>query len=264
MKKEFTADTMLEGLLNPVFNPLLALGPLAALVLISFIVSLLITLIYKWTTDQNLMRDLKAEIKAFQKEMKELRNHPEKMMEVQKKAMETNMKYMMHSMKSTLFTFIPIILIFGWMSVHLAYLPILPGQQFTVTVNMIPDTIGTIDLVAPEGIDMISTSTQTIVNADGKSQALWTLQGKEGEYILDFIFAGKSYDKPLLITDEYSYEKPLKTFKNTPVKSIMVNHEPIKPLGSISIFSWHPGWLSVYIITSIIFSMALRKIMKIY
>ena len=73
------------------------------------LITLLITLIYKFTTDQDLMKQLKAELKELQAEMKALKSEPEKAMEVQKRAMQTNMKYMMQSMKATLFTFIPII-----------------------------------------------------------------------------------------------------------------------------------------------------------
>ena len=53
--------------------------------------------------------------------MKTLRSDPDKMMVVQRKAMETNMKYMMQSMRPTLFTLIPIIVIFGWLNATLAF-----------------------------------------------------------------------------------------------------------------------------------------------
>ena len=105
-------------IMDPVLRPLLYLSPFWGILIISFLVSLIISVIYKYVTDQNLMKQLKAEMKEFQKEMKELRQHPEKMMEVQKKAMETNMKYMTQSFKPTLFTFIPIIIIFSWLSAH--------------------------------------------------------------------------------------------------------------------------------------------------
>ncbi|MBI4447344.1 DUF106 domain-containing protein [Candidatus Woesearchaeota archaeon] len=91
------------------------LGEPYGLIIISFILTLIVTLAYKFFTDQKLMKELKEEMKALQKEVKELKDHPEKMMEAQKKAMEKNMKYLMHSMKPTLITFIPIILIFGWL-----------------------------------------------------------------------------------------------------------------------------------------------------
>ena len=51
-----------ENLLSPVFDPLLNLPTLLAVVILSFLISLIITVVYKFTTDQNLMKGLKEEI----------------------------------------------------------------------------------------------------------------------------------------------------------------------------------------------------------
>src|SRR3989338_3146270 len=97
--------------LNPVLNP--TLGPLMSipnpwnLLFLSLLITLVMTLLYKFLTDQKLMKELKDE-------MKKLKDNPEKMMEVQKKAMEKNMKYLFQSLKPTLITFIPILIIFEW------------------------------------------------------------------------------------------------------------------------------------------------------
>ena len=145
-----------ENLLNPIFSPLLNLPTLWAVVLLSFLISFIITLLYKYTTNQNLMKQLKEEMKEFQKEIKELRKEPEKAMQVQKRAKQTNMKYMMQSMKSTLYSFIPIIIIFSWMTAHLAYDPILPGQDFTTTVTFEKNVNGMIELSVPKGITILT------------------------------------------------------------------------------------------------------------
>ena len=87
----------LNSILNPILSPILLLPPFWAVVIFSVIVSLTITIVYKFMTDQTLMKQLKDEMKELQKEMKELRGHPEKLMAVQKKSMETNMKYMTKS-----------------------------------------------------------------------------------------------------------------------------------------------------------------------
>ena len=120
--------------LNVVFAPLLKLPILWTVIILSFIVSIIIIIITKYTTDQALMKKLKGDLKEHQKQIKELKGNPAKAMEVQKKSMELNMKYMMHSLKPTLITFIPIILIFGWMSSTFAYESIKPGQEFSVTL----------------------------------------------------------------------------------------------------------------------------------
>ena len=106
---------MFEAIVDPILSPLLKLNPLLGIAIISFILTLLMTIAYKYLTDQELMKSLKQEIKDFQKEMKEFKDNPTKVMEIQKKAMEKNMKYMMHSFKPMLFTFIPLVIMFGWL-----------------------------------------------------------------------------------------------------------------------------------------------------
>ena len=77
--------------------------------------TLLITLSYKFLTNQEVMKSLKQEIKDFQQQMKEHKDDSQKVMEIQKLSLEKNMKYMMHSFKPTLFTFVPLIIIFTWL-----------------------------------------------------------------------------------------------------------------------------------------------------
>ena len=60
-------------ILNPIFSPLLNLPTLWAVILLSFLISLIITVVYKYTTNQNLMKQLKDEMKEFQREIKELK-----------------------------------------------------------------------------------------------------------------------------------------------------------------------------------------------
>ena len=85
------------------------------LIFLSFLLTLFVTLVYKWMTNQEMMKTLRDDLKKYQEEMKILSGEPEKMMNVQKKALEANMKYMMHSFKPMLITFIPLIIVFGWL-----------------------------------------------------------------------------------------------------------------------------------------------------
>ncbi len=106
---------VLENLFDWLFAPLLQWGDATGIILISLILTILINLFYKLFTDQELMKSLKKELKELQAEMKELKDHPSEFLRVQKKAMEKNLAYMKHSMKPTLITFLPLIIIFGWL-----------------------------------------------------------------------------------------------------------------------------------------------------
>src|SRR3989338_872405 len=246
-----------ESVLDQVFSPLLNLPTLLAVIILSFLISLIITVVYKFATDQNLMKDLKEEMKEFQKEIKELRKEPEKAMQVQKKAMQTNMKYMMHSMKSTLYSIIPIIIIFSWMSANFAYEPVFPDRDFTTTVNLETDVEKSIELSVPEGITISGNPKKEIRDKEVK----WVLNGKDGEYLLEYIIEGKKYYKEVLITEKNRYKEPVKRVNDGIVKSIQIEHKEKK---LINLFGWKIGWLGAYIIFSIIFSMLIRKIIRVY
>jgi uncharacterized membrane protein (DUF106 family) len=101
--------------LDPVLTPIMTIGSPYNLILMAFLITGGITLVYKFATDQKLMKELKADMKSMQKKMKKFRDQPEKVMSMQKEAMDKNLKYMMQSLKPTLITFIPIIFIFGWL-----------------------------------------------------------------------------------------------------------------------------------------------------
>jgi len=241
-----------------IFGPLLGLSYFWAILILSFILALMISLIYKYTTNQSLMKDLKTEIKELQKEMKELKHDPQKMMGVQKKAMETNMKYMMHSMKPMLFTFIPIIIIFGWMNAHFAYYPIMPGEEFTTSI-LFEQPDGNVTLVVPDGIDILDGTTKEMET----NNATWKLKGDTGKYLLEFQHNDNSYTKEVIITNEKSYATPIKSIRDGNINAITTSSRPVKIL-NLYFRGWKLGWIGTYIVFSIIFSMLIRKWLEIY
>lgn len=243
-----------------ILNPLLSLPPLIGLLLISFLISLIATLVYKYTTDQVVMKSLRDDIKSQQNKMKEHKGDPKKMMEFQKKAMEANMQYMMKSLKPTLFTLIPLLLVFTWLGSHYAYEPLMPGAAFNVTVVFKPGVGNTVELIATESFEVKGDKIQNAVQ-----QNTWILVPKqEGSYVLEFKYNDKTYQKGVLITKLQDYESVETKVDDNNIEKIVVGHRKATPLGSFHISSWYPGWLSVYIILSVVFSLGLKRVLKLY
>ena len=245
-----------ETLLDPIFSPLLNLPTLLSVIIMSFLISLIITVIYKYTTDQNLMKQLKLEMKEYQKKIKESRSQPEKAMQLQKEAMQSNMKYMKHSMRSTLYSFLPIILIFGWMTANLAYEPILPNKEFSIKISFEDNVNGFVNMSLPEGIKTKDNLSKEIRNKEVE----WTLSGEKGEYLIEYFFNEKKYDKQVVISEK-KYKEPVKMVNDGTVKEISIGYNKNV---LINIFGWKIGWLGTYIILAIVFSIIIRKLMKVY
>ena len=89
--------------------------PKESVVLVSVLITLVMTLVAKYLTNQDRMRELKNVQKTCQIKLKENKDNVKKMAEIQKQMLECNMEMMKHSMKPLLFAFIPLILLIGWL-----------------------------------------------------------------------------------------------------------------------------------------------------
>lgn len=253
-----------------VFDWLFSMHPTILILIIGIFVSSIMVFIYKFMTDQDLMKKLRDEIQELQKEMKELRNNPTRMAEVNSRAMETNMKYMMHSMKPTLVTFIPAILLFGWLNAHVAYDPLIAGNQFSVNLDFEDTIAGTIVPTVPEGLTLIDGENYSIKDHNvrfvfkgdvpGTYTVQYGLQNETGDVV-------KTWQNNVTITmskSDRKYTGPVFKINDKMLKTITVNNEKFHPFGPFHIFSWYPGWITLYILTSLVCSLGLRKWLKIY
>lgn len=268
---------MSNTFLDPILGWLLLLHPALAIVLVSLLVSLIVTLAIKLFTNQSLMKDLRNELKELQKEMKALKNNPDKMQKVNSRFMETNMKYMSHSMRPTLFTFIPIILVFGWLSSHLGYMPLVPGEPFKVTA-IFDEAAGKVTMTLPEGLSFKDIEGQTSTKDVLYEEVDWLVLGEEGTYQLQIEHMNKVYDKEVIISKSQEYAPVEKDYRkrvlffsssNGNLQKVILDNEKIRPFSTVPVIrdipwvgSW--GWLGVYFLFSIIFSMSLRRVFNIY
>jgi uncharacterized membrane protein (DUF106 family) len=105
-----------HAVLDPSAGALLNWNLNIGMIIIVFLITLLSTLVQKFTTDQKALRELKKEQKILSEEMKKYKDHPEKVAELSKKQMEFIPRTMKLTSRSMLFTGVPFILFFRWFS----------------------------------------------------------------------------------------------------------------------------------------------------
>jgi len=204
-----------------------------------------------------LMKQLKDEIKELQVKVKTMKDQPEKMMALNKKMMQTNMKYMMQSFKATFFTFLPIIIFYAYLNGVMAYDPLMAQQDFNIEITFDVGESGDMATSVPEGLNVVGNNTQTI--ADNK--ALFTYKGDPGRYLVQFAYEDTTYGHEVLISNQRKYLPPEALFDDGKVTSI--NTLMVKTI-ALDLFGWQLGWFGAYIIWSIVFSMLLRKLLRVY
>jgi uncharacterized membrane protein (DUF106 family) len=254
----------MSGFLDTIFNPWLGLAlklpAFWAILIISAFITILVTVVYKYTTNQREMKQIKGDLKKYQKEMRETKD-TKKLMVIQKKALDLNMTYMKSSFKSTLYTFIPIIIIFAWLNMHIAFAPILPNTEFTVTAQFGEGAKGNISIASTPELTLVNGAMQEIVD----SKAVWKLKGDAGEYKLTFDYNTEEYTHNVLITNVNEYSVPEKLIKDSKLKKIVNGNKAVHPFGEkFNLFGWHPGWLATYIVLSIGLSALFRKLLDVY
>ena len=89
--------------------------PTISIIIFSILVTLFVTVVTYFMTDRERMRELREKQKRLQAEMKNHKNNPDKLMELQKEMMADLPEQMKHSFKPMLITLVPLLVLFAWL-----------------------------------------------------------------------------------------------------------------------------------------------------
>ena len=248
-----------------IYESFMGMSYFLIILILSAVATIITTLIYKYTTNQDKLRKNKLEIKELREKMNKNKKDQKKMMEIQQQMMSKNMEMMKASFKPMIYTFIPLILLFSWMTSTIAFEPVNPGQEFTLTANLADAYPGALSEIKVTSIpEMNVVVDEAFVAKEGTKQQRWIIKAEqEGKYTI--LLEGDTFKqtKEVLVTNDKKYSKPVSDYKDSQLKQVIVGNDPVKPLGNLSLLGWRPGWLGTYIILSILMSIGLRKAMKI-
>ncbi|MBS3094716.1 DUF106 domain-containing protein [Candidatus Pacearchaeota archaeon] len=96
-----------------------------SIIIVAVLVTLFTTLVTKYFTNQNRMKELKDIQKACRIQMKDNKGNPQELEKINKQVMECSMEMMKHSFKPMFITFIPLLILIYWL--RGIYTIILPG-----------------------------------------------------------------------------------------------------------------------------------------
>lgn len=224
----------------------------------SILLSLLITLVYKFTTNQKEMKHIKEQMKKLQTDMKSARNDQKKMLQINNELMKHNSQYMMKSLRSSMFTLLPALLVFVFLSNHIAYAPITPDSEFNLTLRHANNIDASLtEIMLPAGFEVIEkTSEENIAKYKLKA-------GEPGEYSLEFSNAEDTISKSVMVTEGREYAKAEEKYQNSNFNSAKIDY---KSLTIVRLPFWprEMNWLWLYIIFAIIAGSLSRKVLNVY
>jgi uncharacterized membrane protein (DUF106 family) len=105
------------AVLNPTAGALLNWDLTYGMIILTLLLSLFMTLVQKYTTDQKTLREMKAEQKKMQEDLKKLEVGSKEHTELSMKSMQFIGPMFKLSMRPIMYTAIPIILLFRWFEI---------------------------------------------------------------------------------------------------------------------------------------------------
>lgn len=235
--------------------------PFLSLILISFLMTFVIKIISKFTTDQKRLKEIREKLKELQKKSQEAskKGDMKKSGEYTKKMLSLNKEQMNQSFKSLIWTFIPVILFFGLLRGNLSYESLNPGDNLDIDIGLKSLEPFSVDIPYNYTLEGGSKNGSLIV-PDSKDLKI-KLSNIESERNITFEYLNESHEVELYFgkytaTDLKAEYKP----KSELFSSINLGLKPMEYDFLLFKVNWYWG----YFILAMVFNIALTKILKIY
>jgi uncharacterized membrane protein (DUF106 family) len=274
----------LGALLRPVFDLLLSpfrsLPPIVGLLVVSLIASIGMLVVFKATSDQRRLEEVKRQIHACLFEIRLFNDDLAAVLRAQMEILRHNGSYLRLSAVPMLWMIVPLVFVIAQLQFHYGYEGLKPGQDFLVKVQLrdgwqagAPDSASqgstrpSASLEAPAGLEVETPA----VWIPSRQELAWRLRARQwGDYDLKLRLGDQEYSKAVQVSQGvrrrspvrleagfwndllYPAEDPLP--KGSPVVSIACGY----PDASVPVLGWGVHWMVVFFVLSVVFAFALR------
>lgn len=259
-----------------IFLPFRSLSPWVGMVIISFLTSLLMLFIFRWTSNQEGIRKVKNRIKAHLLELRLFKDSLSVSLKAQGDILRANLKYIAYSAKPMLVMIIPIILILIQLNLWFAARSLVPGEMAILKVKLDKgqNPLQINMTIEPSSAFRIETPA---LRMEEEREINWRLRAREkGNHLLQLKIDNQIVTKKVSIAQKpfspISRLKVRRKFidelfnpgeaplpRNFPLKSIEITY----PGQRLNLFGWHIHWLIVFFVLSIAFGFAFKGVFKV-
>jgi uncharacterized membrane protein (DUF106 family) len=269
-------NVVFGGIVAAVLWPFRSLSPWFGLTAVSLATSLLMLLVYKFTSDQAAIRRAKDRIKAHLLEMRLYKDNMRVTLAAQGSILKANLAYMGANLKPLAVMIVPLVLILAQLSVWFDRAPLRPGEETLVKASVEtsadPVVLG-LALETPPGLEI----TAPAVRIPDEHEVVWRIKAlAPGTGRLVLRTAGGAVEKSIAVGGPsvgrvsalasrgsfwkrvlYPGERPLPG--GTPVRSV----EILYPARHLTAFGLGVNWLVAYLVLSVAFGFAFKGLFKV-
>jgi uncharacterized membrane protein (DUF106 family) len=283
-------NTVLRGLFDALLFPFRTLPPIVGLVVVSLLTSVLMLLIFKRTSNQTAVEQVKRKIHAGLFEIRLFNDDFRAILRAQWDIVRHNLGYIKLSLVPMLFMLPPVVLMIAQLQFHYGYAPLKAGDRAIVDVELaegwdqggavpVSDRSGKpqVELQVPSGVTI---ETPAVWSAADRTLS-WRLRvDQPGNHALQVVVGDQTFDKMLTddggrivrrsplrpggsLLDKLLYPAEPGLPGDSPVASIALDlREAAMPVAggwSVDTTLGMPGWMAIFFVLSIVFAFALRK-----
>jgi len=269
-------NSILNKFFDLLFLPFRHLDAWFGMVFISVLTGLLMLFIFRLTSNQAGIKNVKDKIKAHLLELRLFKDNLNISLRAQGRILRYNLRYILYSFKPMLVMIIPLILILVQLNFWFGYEPLRPGESAILKVKL-EESANPLELPVtlepPAGL-VVETPA---LRVEEQREIDWRIRAASGGvHDLNLKIGGQSITKSVAVGfgpldrispvkvkrgffDEVLYpgEKPLPS--SGPIKSVEISYPPKR----MNLFGLRLHWLIAYFALSIIFGFALKKPFKV-
>ena len=269
-------NSAIGSVFNLLIYPFKSLNPIWSLTFFSFLIGILMLVIFRYTSDQKGIREVKSKIRAYIFELSLYKNELGVVLSAQKNILAYNLKYIKYALIPMLFMIIPLALILIQLESWYGYRPLSPEESTIVSL-----TFGKNESVVQSDISLETMAGITVetppLRIPSARQVDWRIRADEpGNHELMFNLDGQTLKQPVIVSDKGLMRVMPSVFESGDWESVLnpvqkplsgqsrVERIEVKyPSNSISIYNWHVHWLVVVLVLSIIFGFALKGMFRV-
>lgn len=258
------------------FLPFRGMSPWAGIILVSFLTGLLMLFVFKWTSNQEGIREVKNKIKAHLLELRLFKDNMGQSLRSQGNILRCNLKYIGYSAKPMLVMILPLILILIQLNFWFGYESLEPGESaiLKVRLNEDRDPMETQISIQPSSGLALETPPLRIQESPEIDWRFRTTQ--EGIQQFALTVDGETVNKKVSVARKplskisprkpghnlidqvlYPAEPPVK--KNIPIQAVEIQY----PGKNMDLFGWKIHWIIAYFFLSVVFGFAFKGIFKV-
>jgi hypothetical protein len=262
----------LTRLFDALFRPFRSLDPIWALLAVSVLTGILMLVIFRFTSNQEAIRQVKERLKAHMLALWLFQDQLAVVFRTQGRLIYTSLIYTRHALVPLAVMIVPLVLIMIQLEARLGQSPVRPGDSFLLTANLSDSAaLEQASLRLPAGL----TLTAPPVRIPELKEITWRIAGAApGDHTIEVSIGDHAFTKEVIVADNVAALSARRT-RDSLVDALLNPTEPALPAGApvdslrinyhpseITLGSWQMHWLIPFFVFSLVAAFVFKGVFR--